>query len=159
MSELKNLEIQEVSLVDNGANPEAKILLTKRNDDDANTILKRLSDKLAAQIQKFEDAEFLQVAKRYEILGEKAEELAPQLKKIKNADPDAYNALIQKFDTALELHKKAGTFEELGKSGTQGGDDDVKKLAAQIQKAENLSERWALDKAYQTLEEKNHVHL
>lgn len=156
MSELKNLEVDEVSLVDAGANPEAKILLTKRDAHD--NILQRLSDKLAAQIQKFEEAEFLQVAKRYEILGEKAEELAPELKKLKDADPAAYDLLIKKFDTALELYQKAGTFEEIGKSGTQGG-DDVRKLAAQIQKAENLSERWALDKAYQTLEEKNHVHL
>ncbi|MBQ3451885.1 MAG: hypothetical protein IJG32_06450 [Selenomonadaceae bacterium] len=156
MSELKNLEVDEVSLVDAGANPEAKILLTKRDAHD--NILQRLSDKLAAQIQKFEEAEFLQVAKRYEILGEKAEELAPELKKLKDADPAAYDLPIKKFDTALELYQKAGTFEEIGKSGTTSG-DDVHKLAAQIQKAENLSERWALDKAYQTLEEKNHVHL
>lgn len=153
MSELKNLEINEVSLVDAGANPEAKILLTKRKDDDANTILQRLSDKLAAQIQKFEDAELLQVAKRYEILGEKAEELASQLKTIKAADAKAYDTLIKKFDAALAVVNKSGKFEELGKRGAAIGNGDVKKMAAQIKKADpTLSDRWAMDKAYCRLE-------
>ena len=179
MNELKNLYVEEVSLVDAGANPVAKVVLFKRKEDktvenhdkaqytkpepdallvekknfeEITATLKNLTERLNTHIEKAEDAEFLKIAQKYELLGEKAEELAPKLKKMK-AYPDAYDTAIRALDNALAAVKKAGTFEELGKRGDgagYGGQEQIQKIAAEIKKADpTLTDRQALDKAFQ----------
>ena len=153
MSELKNLEIEEISLVDAGANPEAEILLFKRKaaqaeNADVEKAFARLNRRLEEHIAQAENAELLKVASKYEILGEKAEELAATLKKMKTAG--VYAEYISKLERELEYVQKAGVFEELGKSGRSSFSADVEKMAAEFQKADpTLSWRFALDKAYQ----------
>ena len=187
MTELENLQIEEVSLVDAGANPAANVTLFKRKDagkmekqtkpevetakpavetakpevdaltvekknfEEVTATLKSLTERLNAHIEKAEDAEFLKVAQKYELLGEKAEVLAPKLKKMK-AYPEIYETAIKTLDNALAAVQKAGTFEELGKRGDGGiyeSKAQIEKIAAKIQADNpNLTRREALDKAF-----------
>lgn len=167
MNLLTNLEIDEVSLVDAGANPEADILIFKRkeensvdentkvddvakaNFDELSATLKDLTDRLNAHVEKAEDAEFRKIAERYEILGTDADKLAPMLKAASKSNPTLYETAIRVLDGALEAVKKSGTFDEIGKRGTNNSTPDVQKIAAQIQKSQpNLTWRQAIDAAY-----------
>lgn len=161
MNELKSLTIEEVSLVDAGANPGAQIVLLKRKQDlpepdavikdlksDKDALVESLIGKLQEHVNKIEDAEAYEVAKKYEILGYKAEELAPQLKSLKQF-PEHYQRLIQGFDAALSAVTKAKTFEEVGRNGRLGNSAEIEKVAAEIQKREpKLGWREAMHKAY-----------
>lgn len=159
MTTLTNLEIDEVSLVDAGANPEANILIFKRDEtqpgtksgnfDELSATLKNLTDKLNEHVTKAEDAEFHKIAERYEILGTDADKLAPMLKAASKSNPTLYETAIRVLDGALEAVKKSGTFDEIGKRGTNNSTPDVQKIAAQIQKSQpNLTWRQAIDAAY-----------
>lgn len=126
----------------------------------AEEVLKEVAPELAdafanikKHVQKQEEAEMLKVAKKYEILGKKAEELAPILKKTKEANADAYNELIAALDDTLEVTKNSGMFSEVGKSGSGGEADAVVKInkfAEEIRKSKpELSIYEARDLAYQ----------
>lgn len=219
MNRLKELEIEEVSFVDAGANPQAQILLFKRKetndmadkidktDKKENVVEKQepvvevkdapkadevakakeevaaleeqkkselakleqdradlskaketfnaLISKLQEQVEKSETAESLQIAKKYELLGLKAEELAPQLKQLK-ASPELYDTMIKLLDTALTTQENLGVFAEIGKKGFDNGTVSVEKYAAEIQKANpSMSWRWAIEKAYEQHPELN----
>ena len=152
MSELKNISVEEVSLVDAGANPDAGILLTKKKDAaDTSALEKKLAEvsaRLAEHIQKVEDAELRKVAAKYEILGEKPEELAQVLKQAKGTP--VYDKLICLLDKELDLVKKSQMFEEIGKSGTATSEVSIEKIAAQIQKDNPaLSRREAIERAFE----------
>ena len=180
MSELKNLEIREVSFVDEGANPESFITFFKRkkqnkmvekqeviapvektveeqnlqeNFAELTTTLANLTKRLNAHIEKAEDAEWLKVASKYEILGEDATKLAKVLKLAKSAGGETYNTTIKLLDNALAAVQKSGTFEEIGKSGSTGtpdADKQIAKFTAEICKRNPaLSERQALIQAYE----------
>ena len=209
MNKLSNLNLEEISLVDEGANPAANVVLFKRkevNTVEKNTetkndkptvdaekdalqkrvaelekvlaerdaadkaeIEKAAAEKLAAEnakvtelldrlekrveehIEKAETNELMQVAAKYEILGENADELAKVLKSVKGTD--VYNKIISNLDRELAYVEKAGTFKEIGKGGGMGGYDaqtQIQKIASEIQKADpTLTDRQALDKAFQ----------
>lgn len=202
MNELKELEVDEVSLVDEGANPKADILIFKRKEEDLMTkldkaaevvkgdaekdalknrvaelekllaereaagkaelekaaaekiaadnaevtaLLKRVEARLEEHIEKAEANELFKIASKYEVLGEKADELARVLKKTKGTE--LYDKIINNLDRELAIVEKQGVFEEIGKRGRDGG-GSVEELAKQIQREEKISWREALDKAY-----------
>lgn len=212
MNKLKDLRLEEVSLVDAGANPAANVILFKRKEVetvDKNTdtklnktpeptvdaekdalqkritelekvlaerdaadkaevekaaaeklaadnakvteLLDRLEKRVEEHIAKAETNELMQVAAKYEILGENADELAKVLKSVKGTD--VYNKIISNLDRELAYVEKAGTFKEIGKGGGMGGYDaqtQIQKIASEIQKADpTLTDRQALDKAFQ----------
>lgn len=171
MSELKNLEIREVSFVDEGANPESFITFFKRKEQKTmsgkteeeqnlqenfsalTTTLASLTKRLNEHITKAEDAEWLKVASKYEILGEDSTKLAKVLKSAKVAGGDTYNTTIKLLDNALAAVEKSGTFEEIGKSGSMGtpdADKQIEKCTAEIRKRNPaLSYREALIQAYE----------
>ncbi len=64
-----------------------------------------------------EDRELMSVAKRYEIIGKKPEELVPTLKSLKAAGGTAYNDMIALLDQTVETVEKSGVFSEIGKAG------------------------------------------
>lgn len=64
-----------------------------------------------------ENREFLVIAKRYELLGKKPEELAPVLKSLKRAGGSAYSDMIGVLDASLNAVEKSGMFSEIGKRG------------------------------------------
>lgn len=64
-----------------------------------------------------EDRELAEVAKGYEIIGKKPDELVPVLKQLKAAGGTAYNDMISVLDQAREAVEKSGSFDEIGRSG------------------------------------------
>lgn len=80
-------------------------------------------------VTKIEDSKLAAVAKKYEILGMKSEELIPFFKELKK-DPAMYDSIIKKFDTAVAAVEASGVFDEIGKRGAESATGDaVKKIA------------------------------
>lgn len=199
MTELKDLQIDEVSIVDAGANPDANIVFFKRKEptemadknlikveepeapvekkDEANETpapvinvevkpvekvdlsaltsdLEALKSRLSSHIEKVEQAEFVKIASKYEILGENADELAKTLKTAKAAGEETYNSVIKALDTALDVVEKSGTFKEIGKCGSGQADSpqsQIEKIAADLRaKDATLGYRQSIDKAFQS---------
>lgn len=97
-------------------------------------IMKALDNTVA----KIEDDKLAAVAKKYEILGMKQEELIPFFKELKK-DPAMYDSIIAKFDTAVAAVEASGVFEEIGKRGMEDGNAGnavakIAKFADEIQK-------------------------
>ena len=116
-----------------------------------------MMDKIMEPIQKrAEEAEqksLEEVAKKYELLGTKAEDLVPVLKSMKETSDEAYNNFITSMDNNLAVIQKSGLFEEIGKSGgAHTGNDDTEGVAkmnakvAEIKKSmPNLTDAQAQD--------------
>lgn len=64
-----------------------------------------------------ENRELNEIAKKYEIIGKKPEELVPTLKSLKAAGGSAYADMIAILDQTVETVEKSGVFAEIGKSG------------------------------------------
>ena len=98
-----------------------------------------------------EDRELAEVAKKYEIIGKKPEELVPLFKSLKAAGGAAYDQMIAVLDASVQTVEKSGAFSEIGKS-TSGGQSDawaqIEKHAEAIQKsAPTMTWNQAIDKA------------
>ena len=78
--------------------------------------------KSEAFIEEQQKKEQVEVAKKYDILGQKPEELGKQLYELKKSNPDMYNTCISMLDGQLALIEKSPLFAEIGKSGHSGGD-------------------------------------
>ena len=103
-----------------------------------------------------EDREIMSVAKKYELLGKKPEELAPVLKSLKAAGGTAYADMIGVLDANLAVVQASPAFTEIGKRGGTGspvcGADaawaQIEKKAEEIRKSvPTLSYAQAIDKA------------
>ncbi len=97
-----------------------------------------------------EDRELSEIAKKYEIIGKKSEELVPLFKSLKAAGGDAYNQMITVLDASVEAVEKSGIFSEIGKKGN--GETSawaaIEKHADEIQKSmPDLTRAQAIDKA------------
>ncbi len=77
--------------------------------------------KSEAFIAEQEQKEQVEVAKKYDILGQKPEELGKQLYELKKSNPDMYNTCITMLDSQVALIEKSPLFAEIGKSGNAGG--------------------------------------
>lgn len=147
MKELDNLKIEEVSLVDAGANPEADIVLYKRGQAEAEEYLASLNKRLEARLNKLEEEELLKVASKYELLGEKKEDLAKILKSVKGTA--VYDKILSNLERELTLVEKSGVFEERGKSG-RGSDASIDELTKRFMvEDKSLTSRQARAKAYE----------
>lgn len=111
-------------------------------------------ERLRKQADAAEERELQEVAKKYEIIGKKAEELVPMLKSLKAAGGDAYAQMITVLDASVAAVEKSGIFTEIGKSGgasVSGADSawtQIEKHAEAIQKAAPaMSWAEAVDKA------------
>ena len=75
-----------------------------------------------AELRKYremaEDRQLGEVAQKYSLLGQKSEVLAKALKRVKNADNEAYEQMISVLNGSLNAVEQAGLFEEIGKRGT-----------------------------------------
>lgn len=97
-----------------------------------------------------EDRELEAVAKKYEVIGKKPEELIPVLKSLKGTS--AYDEMISVMDAAVDAVEKSALFTEIGKTGHGTGDamKQADEKAAEIMKADsNLSHAQALDRVFQ----------
>lgn len=109
-------------------------------------------ERLRKQADAAEERELMEVAKKYEIIGKKADELVPTLKTLKAAGGDAYTQMIAVLDASVAAVEKSSLFSEVGKSGGAAGVSDawaqIEKHAETIQKsAPTMSWAQAVDKA------------
>lgn len=65
-----------------------------------------------------DNRELTEIAKKYEIIGKKPEELVPVLKSLKQAGGSAYTDMITILDASVEAVNKSAMFAEVGKSGS-----------------------------------------
>lgn len=88
-----------------------------------------LSDKLEKSLKQQDDNADLQVAKKYEALGD-TEEIAKALGQARAAGDTAYNAYVAAMDKALEVTKNSDSvlFGEVGKSASGGASTAVGKV-------------------------------
>ncbi|MFR3572579.1 MAG: hypothetical protein ACLTUZ_15435 [Sellimonas intestinalis] len=97
-----------------------------------------------------ENREFMEAAKKYEVIGKKAEELAPVLKSLKAAGGTAYDDMISTLDSMVAMAENSGIFSEIGKSG-HGSHSDVTKGKTEAQ-VENIA------KGYMEKRSRNELH-
>ncbi len=108
---------------------------------------------LRKQADAAQERELYSIAKKYEIIGKKPEELVPTLKSLKAAGGTAYDDMIGVLDGAVAAVEKSGLFGEVGKRGVgaTGGTDawsQIEKKAEEIRKNNaNLSQAEAIDVA------------
>lgn len=108
---------------------------------------------LRKQADAAQEEKLYNVAKKYEIIGKKPEELVPTLKSLKAAGGTAYDDMIGVLDGAVAAVEKSGLFGEVGKRGigATGGTDawsQIEKKAEEIRKSNaNLSYAESIDAA------------
>ena len=134
--------------------------------DDPEDIYKGMHPAVAEELKnlrKFreeqEDRDMLAVAKKYELLGKKPEELAPVLKSLKAHGGTAYADMIGVLDASLATVEASPAFNEIGKRGTgvaaAASSEDaawsmIEKKAEEIMKsAPTMTRAQAIDKACQ----------
>ena len=106
-------------------------------------------DRLRKAVDAQEDRELEAVAKKYEAIGKKPEELVPVLKSLKGTP--AYDEMISVMDAAVDAVEKSALFTEIGKTGHGTGDamKQASEKAAEIMKADpKLTHAQALDKVF-----------
>lgn len=127
------------------------------NEPTGDDIYKGLHPAVAAELKELrkradeaEERELQTVAKKYEILGKKPEELVKTLKSLKTAGGSAYDDMIGVLDASLAAVEKSGAFREVGKSGSGTPDPwaQIEKHADEILKAApTMTRAQAIDKA------------
>lgn len=97
---------------------------TAETEPKEESVFKGLTPELKAEMEslmKFkrdtEEKELRQVAKSYEIIGKKEDELYPVLKNLKEVGDTAYKEVIKALDQAKDAVEKSFMFNEIGKSG------------------------------------------
>lgn len=107
-------------------------------------------EKLRKAADAAEDREMAEAAKKYEIIGKKAEELVPLFKSLKAAGGNAYEQMITILDASVTAVEKSGIFSEIGNKGNGEADawTAIEKHADEIQKSmPTLTRTQAIDKA------------
>lgn len=107
---------------------------TKSVSADGENIYKGLHPAVAEELRSLrkradeaDERELLRIAKKYEIIGKKPEELVPTLKSLKAAGGTAYADMISVLDSAVAMAEASGTFREIGKSSRGIGGNAVAK--------------------------------
>ena len=94
-----------------------------------------------------EERELTEVAKKYEPLGKKPEELVPVLKGLRDSNPDAYAQYVAMMDETLDAIGKSRMFEEVGRNGHSVSQpwEAIEKRAGEIMAANpNLNHQQAI---------------
>lgn len=136
-----------------------KALTQPEPQADDSDIYKGINPVVAAELEELkkfresvEEKELTEVAKKYEIIGKKPEELVPVLKSLKAAGGTAYNDMIAVLDQAVDTVEKSGAFSEIGKSGHGGTTDGGAWAEAEVKAVELMKSKTGLSKA-QALDE------
>ncbi len=109
-------------------NPVAKAAGQQTGAEDlqpeADDIYKGLSPAVKTELEELkkfreasEEKELQSIAGKYAIIGKKAEELVPILKRLKAASGSAYSDYLAVMNEAVDIVEKSGAFSEIGKSG------------------------------------------
>lgn len=145
-------ELPAVDVDKNLPKPDA-VTVTEEAIEKLNASIAQLTERFNQMQEQAEQAEFVKIAAKYEILGEDTASLAESLKVAKRAGGNLYEKQIQLLDGMLELTKKQGLYDEIGKSGYGSGGTaktQIEKIATEIKKNKpELTDRQALDAAFQ----------
>ncbi len=99
-----------------------------------------------------EDDKLRSIAKRYEIIGKKEEDLFPVLKSLKATSEEAFNSMVETLDQAKLSVEKSGAFSEVGKSGNGSAGADswsiAEARAGEIMKSKSVSKNQALQEVF-----------
>ena len=128
---------------------------------DTDSIYKGLHPAVAAELEELkkfrqaaEDKELAIIAKKYEMIGKKPEELVPLLKSLKAVGGTAYDDMVAILDQTLEAVEKSGVFSEIGKSGHGGSEaggawQEAEVKAVEVMKSKpGLTKEQALDEVF-----------
>lgn len=132
-------EGEDTSLDDEAADT----VISDENDDVEKSIhpdVQAQLDELKKFKEAVEDKELFEVAKKYEIIGKKPDELVKKFKSIKAAGGTAYDDFISVLDESVELVEKSGLFNEIGKSG-HGPDSGSAEATARTKAVELMKTR------------------
>lgn len=111
-----------------------------------------------AFIEEQQKKEQIELAKKYDILGLKPEEIGKELYELKKSNEDAYNTVIKTLDGQVALIEKSPIFAEIGKSGHSGGsynglhgaEAKAEAKAQELMKADpNMTHEAAIAKAWE----------
>ena len=141
---------------DNKGDKDVKKIKDEPINHDPEDIYKGLHPAVAAELKSLrkardesEERELTAIAKKYEVIGKKSEELVPTLK-------TAYQDMIGVLDMAVEAVEKSGAFTEIGKSGHSdvSGSTAIAKaraIADEIKKSNpTMSDTEAMAKTWET---------
>jgi hypothetical protein len=119
-------------------------------------VVKAELEMLKKRAEEADNKELLEIAKKYEILGKKPEELVPVLKSLKDAGGTAYADMLTVLDASVEAVNKSSMFSEIGKGasyaggGATGAWARIEKKADELMAADaKLSRHQAIDLACQ----------
>ena len=103
-----------------------------------------------AEIKKSLEMEKLTaVAKKYEVLGKKADETAKMLYDLKNSNEEAYNSVVKAYDEMVDTVEKSDVFKEYG-SNREGSGSDLEGIVTDLRKsAPEMSYEQAVIKAFE----------
>lgn len=109
--------------------------------------------------EEMQEAELMEVAKKYEVTGIMPDKLVPILKSMKQASPEAYDNFIATMDANVDAIEKSGLFSEIGKSGHDSGETSMssdqawatieKKASDLMAKEPDLTQAQAIDRVCQ----------
>lgn len=116
--------------------------------------VKKALEEVAELKKSIELNELKTIAKKYEPLGKKSDELAFTLYDMKKSGESTYNDYIALLDESLDMVNKSGMFAEIGKSarGMSGGStvEKIEAIATDIQKSDSTMSRLeAVNKAWE----------
>lgn len=133
------------------------LLAKSAGQEEQDDIYKGIHPEVKAELERLrkmaddaENRELEAVAKKYEVIGKKADELIPVLKSLKGTG--AYSELLSVMDAAVDAVEKSALFTEIGKMGRGAGDAmrRANAKAAELMAADSkLTHAQALDRVFQ----------
>ncbi|HCI73128.1 MAG TPA: hypothetical protein DHV42_01125 [Lachnospiraceae bacterium] len=117
-----------------------------------NPVVKAEIEALRKRADEAEEKELQEIAKKYEIIGKKPEDLVPVLKSLKKSDEKAYNEMISIMDASVEAVEKSALFGEIGRSGHGAVTETEEKIQTiakgYVEKDPSMSMETAIAKAW-----------
>lgn len=117
---------------ESGLHPEVQKALA-----DFKELAKRQSEEIAELKKSLELEQLTTFAKKYEVLGKKADELAAKLYEMKKAGGSAYDEYVALLDESTAVLQNSGMFREIGKNtqGSAGAAQSLQIKAAELAKS------------------------
>lgn len=143
-----------------GENPEGGAEPTGKDDSEVEKALKEELKAVQELRKSMEMKEYMDIAKKYETIGKKPEDLAKTLYDMKQAGEEVYKSYVNALDEQVSIVEKSGMFVELGKSGGNGpsyvavgkseAEGKIEAIAAEIRKSDaSISYHESIAKAWE----------
>lgn len=128
----KGAETKSPPPVSGGLHPEVQKALSEYQE-----LMKRQSAEVEELKKSLEIERLTAVAKKYEVLGKKADELAAKLYDLKKAGGTVYDDYVTLLDENVTMLTKSGLFSEIGKNtqGSAGVEETLGIKAAELAKS------------------------